>query len=475
MDWGQAYAYHAGMNSNRSATLPEPASEAFASSFVFPDHEALRSLREQAFAQTMDRVFERHPFYRGRLAELGLDRARFASLDDLARLPITTKADYMAAPERFVLDTTGLPLEMRTVWDTMYTTGSTSGRPTPFVSTSYDFYNILALQRNMLLLRGVRSDDLIANLFPLTQAPHGAWTRVLHASASLGVPVVSLLPGNPSPFFQLGRALDQVVEALVSQQPTILWGVPSYVWRVLGRVAERGLRLERVRWVFVTGEALAETGRAQIMDLLRSVGAESAAISISYGSTEMQGGMVECQPGSGLHNPLPAKILIEVVDPITHQPVPDGKEGLVTMTHLDRFGTLLLRYSLGDRSVRTRLRCPHCGALTDRLTLTPQRVDELVKVKGMLINPVALVTALDECLGTAPYQLRVVAADPERPLAGDRLELRWVGSGDSVRETSLRELIKQACGVTAEMVAVSAEELAAEQSSWKAKKFVDQR
>ena len=108
----------------------------------FTDAGALYEAREQAFSQMMDLVFERHDFYRERLAGLNLQRSSFRTLADLSRLPLTSKADYMQAPERFVLDTQGLPLEMRTVWDTMYTTGSTSGQPTPFVSTSYDFFNI---------------------------------------------------------------------------------------------------------------------------------------------------------------------------------------------------------------------------------------------------------------------------------------------------------------------------------------------
>lgn len=443
----------------------------------FNDSVALQTARETAFARTIDLVFERHPYYRELCAVRGLTRADFVSLDDLARLPITTKAQYMQAPGRFVLETAGLSVEMRTVWDTMYTTGSTSGQPTPFVSTSYDFYKILALQRNMLRLRGVTTHDLIANLFPLTQAPHGAWIRVLHAAASLGVPVVSLLPGNPSPFFDLGRSLDQIVDELVRQQPTVLWGVPSYVHRVVARVLERGLTLRRVRLVFVTGEALAETGRAQLIEHLNQAGAKDVSISISYGSTEMQGGMVECRPGSGFHNPLPSSFLVDIVDPVSHQPLPDGEPGLVTLTHLDRYGTLLLRYALGDLSVRTRERCPHCGAVTDRLIRTPQRVDDLVKVKGMLINPAATVAALDDRLGARAYQLRIVAIDPDRPLAGDRL-LLILADGQHVsanEQKALSDLVKQSCGVTPEVCRVDAGEFEAAQSSWKAKKFVDLR
>ena len=84
------------------------------------------------------------------------------------------------------------------MWDVMYTTGS-SGTPAPFVSTAYDFVNILALNRNMLRLRGVTAGDSILNLFPLTTYPHGAFARVLHAASSLNIPVVSAMPGRANP------------------------------------------------------------------------------------------------------------------------------------------------------------------------------------------------------------------------------------------------------------------------------------
>ena len=80
----------------------------------------------------------------------------------------------------------------------MYTTVS-SGAPTPFVSTAYDFVNILALNRNMLRLRGVTGEDSILNLFPLTKYPHGAFPRVLHAAAACNIPVVSAMPGRANP------------------------------------------------------------------------------------------------------------------------------------------------------------------------------------------------------------------------------------------------------------------------------------
>ena len=93
---------------------------------------------------------------------------------------------------------------MQTVWDTRYTTGSTSGRPTPFVSTSYDFFNILELQRNMLLLRGVSQTDTNANLINIRLTPHGALIRVMRAVACLNVSVSPVRSGNSAPYLDMG-------------------------------------------------------------------------------------------------------------------------------------------------------------------------------------------------------------------------------------------------------------------------------
>lgn len=440
---------------------------------AYTDPQALRADREAALALTLDLVFERHPHYREVLHGAGLRREHLRSLEDLQRLPVTTKAQYMAHPQRFVLEGEGLPLEMRTVWDVMYTTGSTSGQPTPFVSTSYDFYNILQLQRQMLLLRGVERSDLIANLFPVTTTPHGAWIRVLHAAASLQVPVVCALPGNPSPWFELGQGLDEVVGLVAERRATILWGVPSYVQRVLVRAAELALSLESVRLVFVTGEALSEPARQQMQQALAAAGAARARISVSYGATEMQGGMVECTPGAGLHNPLPAQFLVDVVDPDTGQVLPEGEPGTVLLTHLNRRGTVLLRYALGDVSVLSRAPCPHCGVVTDRLVRMPRRSDALVKVKGMLVNPDALVEDLDARLGATPYLL-VADSLGEALLAGDRLRLlvEQTEAPGLAQELALR--VKQACGVTPLVVFESPGALQA-QGGWKVRKFVDRR
>ena len=415
---------------------------------VFAPRTEIEAAQERNFAEIMDLVAERHPFYRRRLAEAGLARGDFASLADLMKLPPTTKADYMAAPESFRLDCAGLAPEMQATWDVMHTAGTTSGRPTPFYTTTWDFFDILTQQRSMLELRGAGETDVIANLFPLTVWPHGGYARVPHAAAVMNIPVISALPGNPSPHFPWGNGLDAVVGIVARGRATILWGVPSYIRRVLIRAGELAADFSAVRSVFISGEAVSEGLRGDFVTRLEALGARDPFVSISYGATEMQGGMVECAPGSGFHNPAPDQFHVEIVDPDGFAPVADGEPGLILLTHLRRRGTVLLRYVLGDITVRTREPCPHCGAGTDRLTATPARADALIKVKGTLVNPDAIADALLGDARIAEFQLVIDKEDAADPWSMDRLTLRVALADGAADPAPIAARVKQAVGVT---------------------------
>ena len=243
---------------------------------------------------------------------------------------------------------------------------------------------------------------------------------------------------------------------------TLLWGVPSYVKRVLARAEERGADFSAVRLAFLTGEGVSETARQAFTAALRRLGRPEAWVSISYGATEMQGGLVECAPGSGYHNPAPDQFYFEVVEPATLRPAGEGEPGLVLLTHLRRRGTLLVRYALGDISALTRERCPHCGSWTDRLTAMPRRADALLKVKGTLLNPDVLVEAAEAVLGATEFQFSV--------RDGEVLALDVAASPDESLSRRLTDCVKQACGVTP---AVSFGAVASD--SWKMKRVVDQR
>lgn len=444
----------------------------------FDSAEALRDARDAVFSATLDRIFSHHPHYRRVLAERGIARGAIAGVADLAKLPVTGKADYVAAPAAFSLVLPdSFDAAERVVWDVMYTTGST-GDPTPFASTSYDFLNILSVQRNMLRLRGVTADDSIFNLFPLTRHPHGAFARAMNAAAAYGIPVVAAMPGSPNPRHPgLGHRMDEVIALAARSRPTILWGVPSYMRKLFGRAEELGAALPDVRLVFVTGEGFGEEARQDLVARLKRLGAADPQISVSYGATEMQGGMVECRPGAGYHNPAPLQFCFEAVDPETHLPVPDGEEGLILLTHLDRRGTTMLRYALGDTARLTRQRCPQCGALTERLVSVPVRRDGFVKVKGMLVNPQALAEALAAEPDIADFQAIVDKEDEADALSMDRLRIRFAPRADAAAdlETRIAAKVKATAGVTPVVERVAGDDPAFTGRGWKTKPLIDLR
>ena len=437
----------------------------------------IEAVQEQNFATMMDLCFRGHPYYRRVIERLDLRRADFRSLADLSLLPLTFKRDYMAVPHDFVL--AGLddqPEEMRIVWDTMHTTGTTGGKPTPFVQTTYDFYNILTSNRRALEIRGLRETDIVANLCPLTIYPYGGFIRTIHACAVMKIPVLSLMPGHPSPYFHWASDMAEVVAGIVRTRATVLWGVASYVRRVILAAEAAGADFSAVRLCLVTGEAVTEAMRSDMVGRLERLGAKAPWISVSYAATEMQVGTVECQAGSGYHNPAPEEFHFSIVDPETHAPLPDGERGLVVLTHLNRRGTVLLRYALGDTSVITRTPCPHCGSVTDRLIELPQRADDLVKVKGMLIHPAAIGEALVGGLGIAEYQIVIDRDDPADPLSTDKLIVRAAaGAADPGLRGRIVDVVKAACGVRPEVEIVAMSEIYDPDRAMKSKRLIDRR
>ncbi|MEC7490366.1 MAG: AMP-binding protein, partial [Pseudomonadota bacterium] len=363
-----------------------------------------------------------------------------------------------------------LAAEEVAVWDVMHTTGTTTGKPAPFYSTAYDFYKILSIQEGMMQLRGVSSDNLIANLFPLTISPHGAYARVSDAAAAIKVPVINVLPGSPSRFFEHGSGMEEAVRLIEQNRATILWGVPSYVRRLLIEAADLGADFSAVRFVFITGESAPEALRADFRTRLSNLGAIEAVISISYGATEMQGGMVECQSGSGFHNPAPDQFHVDIVDPETHQPVPKGERGLVLISHLDRRGTVLLRYSIGDISTLASGPCPHCGSETERLSETPIRSDSLIKIKGTLVNPAVIEEILLNEPEVQEFQIVIERLNPEDPLSPDHLRLRIAG-----HEADIVQKVKEAVGVTPGVEISEPQEIFAAGNTLKSRRVVDTR
>ncbi len=387
--------------------------------------EALRELRTKRLRRMVALCGRAHPFYKRRFAEANLIPEAIRDLDDLERLPLTRKEDFMAAPEDFSLDPAWLPelpFEERTMWNVAYTTGTTSGRPSPFFNTTHDQYHIMLQARACNEAEGLRAGDLIANLYPLSPMPLGGFLCCVRSAEVMGLPVVSALTGSPHPEYPVRRSLDQAID--VASEATVLWGVPSFVRRFLRRARERGVRLSRARMVLTTGEAVSDALCEEYMEHLRHFGAKDPQVRVRYAATEMQGGLVQCANGAMPHNVVPELYLLEVVNPETGLRVGEGEEGAIALTHLHRRGTVLLRYLIGDVIALRWERCPDCGRLGERVARLPRRTGDLLKVRGMLMNPEIAFDLLARDRAIREFQIRIRKSAPGDADSMDEMVIR---------------------------------------------------
>ena len=383
---------------------------------------AIEAIQSQKLRTMLDLCIRGHAYYRRRWSEAGFDLAAIRTIADLDRLPLTPKIDLMRAPEDFRLQLPELPLHERVLWEVIYTTGTTA-EPTPVYNTTHDYHAYLFQARRVAEIAGVRASDVIANLFLLTAAPMGAFIRSAANAYAGGAAIFASLPGASHGDFAVHRTLDDAIDDVERHQATVLWGVPSFVRRLLLRAIERSADLRRVRLCAISGEASTAPMRDELRRCLRALGAKDAIVFDRYGSTEL-GAFAQCCEEGPWHNPAPEIQYHEVVDPTTGRRLPDGERGALAVTHLDRRGTVLLRFLVGDIVSIERDACPKCGRGADRIVGPVVRAKGLVKVKGALINSSVLLDTLQSFPGVDEFQVIVQRADPADPFSADELLVR---------------------------------------------------
>lgn len=444
--------------------------------------DGLARVWEQRFQQMMDYVCAAHPYYERLMRARHLSRRDFGCLADLRKLPITTKQQYMAEPDAFRLRSETLPalsLPERSLWGVVYTTGSTAGHPTPFYDTSYDYVARVWQMRVATEMAGITSADVVANCFPLTAVPHQGFLSASYGPLAVGAKVLTGFTGRPATPFPVYRSTEELARLIEAHRATVLWGITSYVRRLVQVAESLGLDLASVRLAFVAGEPCPPGMRADLHRRLAALGATDVFIQNGYGCTEMQGPTIECAEGGPLHVPAAEQYWFEVVDPLTHAPLPEGTRGLVLLSHLNRRGTVLLRYAIGDLSAIANGPCEVCGRDGPRFVMPPERGDALVKIRGTLLNPAVLIEVVSEVVGLDDFQIAVVHRDAGDPLSGEELVVRFTGAADAAVTMGqvIEETVRDVCEVTPRVAYLSSEEFATlgETDVYKFKRFRDER
>ena len=414
-----------------------------------------------------------HPYYRRLWSEAGIDIANIETLADLERLPLTPKSALMADPESFRLRLEDLPLHERTLWEIIYTTGSTAD-PTPVYNTTHDYNAYLFQSQRVAEISGIRETDVIANLFPLTAAPMGAFIRSATNAYAAGAAIFATLPGATHGPYDRRRSIDDAIRLIATHRATILWGVPSFVRRVLLRAIELKADFRSVRMCAIAGEASSPSLREDLRRCLRDLSAAGTVVFDRYGSTEL-GAFAQCQEDGNWHNPTPELQYHEIVEPHTGRRLPDGERGALAVTHLDRRGTVLIRFLVGDVVSIDRRPCPVCGRTSERIVGPVVRTKDLVKVKGMLINPALLIDTLQAISRIDEFQVVVQRRAPDDPMSMDELVVRIACADPDGLAELVATKVREAVRVRPRIEFTDAKSIFDAGQHTKVKRFLDQR
>jgi phenylacetate-coenzyme A ligase PaaK-like adenylate-forming protein len=387
----------------------------------------------------------------------------------------------MADPERFRLQ-----FETPSLYDQthslMYTTGTTTGRPTLYPLTGHDMMgSIEGMARGMKQAYFVPG-DIVVSAFPYSPTAH-LTTLSPHYFNSAGCAFLACFTGAPYDEFHIHNTQAYVADALERMRGTIIIGVASFVRRMARDAARQGRDFSSVRIAYISGEVCTERMRDDVRASLRRCGAEAVFVTTPYAFTEAALAWTECRELGWWHLAAPDQIHCEVVDPRTHEPVAAGTRGLLVITHLNRRGVPLVRYAPGDLSAVVEEPCPDCGRFTQSMVITEgstavARTHDLAKIKGTLINPQVLASVVGNTEGVLEYQIVFDRRDHDDPLSDEVLIVRVATDGD-VDEAALQERLRGAVFEASELRPsvefVPASEIFDPSVNFKAVRIVDRR
>jgi phenylacetate-CoA ligase len=417
------------------------------------DMEALQLERLQLKVRD---VYEKIPFYREafRARELTPDDVR--SLDDLAKLPFTTKADFR---DNYPYGLLTVPLREVV---RIHASSGTTGKPTVVAYTRGDVELWADMMARTLAMGGTTADDVVHNAYG-----YGLFTGGLgihYGAERLGATVIPVSGGNTKRQIMLMEDFGS----------SVLTCTPSYSLFLAETAAEMGvdLRKSSLRVGFFGAEPWSYRMRSEIEAKLGIL-----ALDI-YGLSEIIGPGVaqECPYKKGLHI-FEDHFLPEIVDPSTGEPLADGQKGELVFTTLTKQALPVIRYRTRDITSLHREQC-ECGRTLVRMEKVTGRSDDMLVVRGVNVFPSQIEAVLLEVEGVEPHYQIIV----DRLTGLDDLEVR-VEVSEAVFSDEIGQLESLTRGVRAEIestLGIQAlvklvEPGSIQRSEGKAKRVVDRR
>ena len=350
-------------------------SQYFAPELETMTDEELKKLQLERLKKTVNHCMNAE-FYREKFKELGITPDDIQTLDDVKKLPFTTKDDLR---EHYPFGLSCVPMRECV---RLHSSSGTTGNPTVVLHSQRDLDEWAKAVARCLWMVGSRPDDVFQN-----SAGYGMFTAGLgfqYGAEKVGMLTVPAAAGNTV----------RQIKFIKDFGTSVLHAIPSYASRIYEVMCEEGVDPRRdtnLRILCIGAEPHSEEQRKRIEE---NLGVKAYN---SYGISEMMGPGVafECQEQNGLHI-WEDYFIVEIIDPVTLEPVPDGELGELVLTTINREAMPLLRYRTRDLTRILPGKCP-CGRNHKRLARLQGRSDDMIILRCVNISPIPIEKILLKC------------------------------------------------------------------------------
>lgn len=417
--------------------------------------DEMTNLQSKRLVKTVNHVYHNVEFYRKKMQSLGLEPGDIRGVEDLHKLPYTTKNDLrdtypfglFAVPQSEIVR--------------IHASSGTTGKATVVGYTRQDIDVWAECVARAMTMAGVTKNDIIQVAYG-----YGLFTGGLGAhygAENLGATVVPMSTGNTK----------KLVTMMKDFGATAIACTPSYLLHIAETLEEMGeIDNIKLKSAICGAEPWTDNMRKQMEDKLHI-----KAFDI-YGLSEVMGPGVacDCEYHKGLHV-YEDHFLPEIISADTLEPLPEGETGELVFTTLTKQGLPLLRYRTKDLTSITYEKC-ECGRTLARISRFKGRSDDMLIIRGVNVFPSQIEAALLEMNGTTPNYFMIVDRVNNLDTLEVQVEVEERFFSDEIRELEklnkqIAHTIQQALGLAVKVTLVEPKTL--ERSMGKAKRVLDKR
>ncbi len=331
--------------------------------------EQMAVYQKQAIQDIVHYAYEKSPFYRDKMLQAGVLPDEITEIEDLSRLPFTTKDELRGNP--WIL----LACDKEDIAIIQVSTG-TSGGEEIYIMNSWRDYFLHDLAPGYPELVPVKRGDICINALPYEMSSSGLSFHKIFMNGS----DATVVPTGKGGAYSTPA---KTVKMMRDLQANIIITTPSWSMNLAEAAQEASFDLSSLPWkkMWLTGEGCSPAFRDRVEKIW------GTRANFYYGSLEVGGIGVECDVHNGYHL-LQAHMLVEIIDPETGELLEPGEIGEIVVSCLLRYDTPLLRYRTMDLGYIEMDPCP-CGISTPRLFLRGRQLDQVV-IQGIPFSPIYL-------------------------------------------------------------------------------------